>query len=232
MIDVILVSDAKTDRLRKITQQAIDTAKADEGVRCIVVESFKDKGHLGAYQDALTVWYPQINFNYNKALNEGARVAAIKNPGSYIAFCNNDIVFTPGWTDIVREMQENGFESASPWCEYAHPPIHGQRRSARIFRGRKTRVNLAGWCFIWSRKLYDNIGPLPTDYTFFCADNATEKLMERNKIAHYLSGNYVVNHLGSMTLKTLDKKEREVLTVDEVKKWNRNNNKNLFGWGV
>lgn len=222
MIDVILVSDAKNDKLKKITEQAIHTSRQ----RCVVIESNLDVN----YTDADTIHFKQGEFNYNKALNMGAEFLKTNGTSEYMAFCNNDLVFTPRWYDIAVEMQWNGFESASPWCEYTHPQYHP--KAATYIQGRRTRIHLAGWCFVWTRSLYDRIGPLPEDYSFFCADNATEKLMDKHKVAHMLSTKYVVNHLGSTTLRTTDLTERDKLTKEQVRKWNRDYKENKFGWGV
>lgn len=225
MIDVIIVSDAKTDRLRKITQQAVDTANLDNWVNCIVVEG---NHRAPYYKNAITIYLDQAEFNYNYALNAGAEHGG----GQYIAFCNNDVIFKPGWSGIVEEMLLEGYDSASPWCDYSHPPIHGARDKRRgIIRGRHVRTNFAGWCFIWKRELYSRIGPLPETYRFFCADNAVVKLMEKYAVAHFLSRLFVVNHLGSMTLKEIPKDERGPLTLDPVRDWNRDHNTNLFDWG-
>ena len=42
--------------------------------------------------------------------------------------------------------------------------------------------------------------------------------------------NSIVKHLGSKTLVTME--NREELTRDQVKKFNKKYNKNLFGWGT
>lgn len=241
-IGVIMVVQAKEKFKTKpihwdITQRAIDTAIKDKNVFVLVVHTgLLTSWDVQGYDNAYNFFNLQESFNYNKFLNRGAKqlinflTEDMAPFPDYLAFCNNDLVFHTGWSGIVEEMRRKGYRSASPWCPNTHPRYH-KDTNQKIIQGAWTRKNLAGWCFIWETALWKELGGLNEDYTFFCSDNATEKQLRENKVAHALFRDFEVTHLGSQTLKTASREFKEFHCNDQVRKWNRENNTNMFNLG-
>lgn len=230
MIDCIIISNSYDDKLTRITQQAIDTAIFNEQrvkVRAIVVESQPEVNH----KNCVTL-HPTIPFNYNAYLNLGAR----EGMNEYIAFCNNDLSFKRNWGSIlIDKMHEYDCESASPVCPVSHTEFGIRANTHQVLRGMEVRKNFAGWCFLWSRKLWERVGGLDERYTFWCSDNAACLQLKKAHQSHILCTDSVVEHLngGSKTLGPLkkhDPQKHTELTEKDVIKYNHDNNDNIFGW--
>lgn len=208
MLEAIIISFARDTKLRALTQQAIDSLLSSQrDVKCIatVIESNKD---CKPYNNANTI-YPTSPFGYNHYLNIGIR----QSKADYIALCNNDLLFTPGWADkLVNAMQFFKLDSASPLCPLFHGPksIHYFNAQDPIFQtnqmlqGYKIARHVAGWCIVAKRNTLDTIGGLDEDFKFWYADNSYAAQLFQHNLTHGLVCNSVVHHLdnGSTTLKT------------------------------
>jgi hypothetical protein len=222
MIDVCIISDGKTKALRDMTQKCIDGAKENESDTIFLSES----AWVSTYKNLDFLSLRDGDFNYNRELNHLAKGES--NP--YIAFCNNDLVFTKGWAkELIDCMQESGADSASPFCPVAHYAIHGEPKW-RYKQGYHTRKYLAGWCFVMKRDFWEK-NKLPEEYSFWCADNATELMLRQKKAKHILCSKSIVKHLGGKTTALLDEDTKNAYTVGNVKKWNRNTGENKFNYG-
>ena len=216
----MIVSNGKDARLREMTQKAVDTAQVDGKVKVYVMEQQAEV----QYTSSTTVNY-DFKYNYNKCLNEGARLGN----SEYIAFCNNDLIFTPGWTQITAHMKQQRSPSASPICpktaqEYAIKPNSGYRK------GHNVRRLFCGWCFVWERQLWERF-PHDEDFSFWTADNASAKTIAKRGIKHLLDTSVIVHHIQSATLLTLPQKEQQDMTFGQIKKYNKKYNENLFNMG-
>lgn len=205
MIDLVIVSDAKTEALRAMTQQTIDTALLDEvaDMTITVVEQQEVD-----YDNATTLHY-DFPFNYNKCLNYGAKQGS----NEYIAFCNNDLKFEKGWSSIIWTMKKHRLASASPICprtgaEYHLSPRSGVKLASLNVNRNEVRMLFAGWCFIWQRRVWDKVGHHDEGRKFWTADNASLMQLKRHNLRHGLDTNSIVHHLQSQTLDTLDEKTR------------------------
>lgn len=215
---VIIISDSKNNSLLATTQTAINTA-LDSGVetKIIVVEKQDIK-----HENTITIKQNEP-FNYNKCLNDGAELVG---DVDYICFANNDVIFSKDWgKKIIERMKHHKVRSASPHCPIAHHGGYRMGKDSEVI-GWKTRKHFAGWCFVWEKKLYEEI-KLPEDYEFYCADNATIKLLEKKEIKHLLTCMVSVTHLGSRTLRTVDFRKTERYTNGCINKWNTNNSEKI-----
>lgn len=220
MIDVVIISDAKDSELRSYTENAIRTARSNAlvPVEVYVVESSREE------YDCITL-HPEEKFNYNRFLNIGAAHGY----NEYIAFCNNDIIFQQGWTRITDTMRRKRVESASPYCSFTGKEYRIKANSGTI-HGYEVRRLFCGWCYVWTRSLWERIGK-PTTYDFWCSDNEVSDMLRRNHVRHLLDTSSHVDHLGSKTLNKQSRQRYDELTLAEVRKWNRNTGENKFGWG-
>lgn len=228
MLDVIILSHAKTGYHQMLTNSGIDTLLASEKAgmfNVIVIEGNKDV----TYDNVKTVHLDEP-FNYNKFMNYGAKMGQ----GKYIAFCNNDLEYKEGWaTKILESMEANNLDSASPFCEIVHRKMSRLSPTGVTRIGYGIRMEFAGWCFVMRRTAWELIGGLDEDFPFWCADNATvEQLMAAN-LKHGLVTGSFVNHIGGgeHTLKTLDPAEREQKTFVLIKKFNQKYDRNVWGLG-
>lgn len=224
-IDVVIVSDGSTKKhpqrkevdFSKVTQTAIDTAKQDEGVNVIVVEGNKNI----TYKNAETLHY-DFEFNYNRCLNYGAS----KGNAPYIAFCNNDLEFTKGWTEIIDHMIQHRSESASP-IDPRTANEYRIRQHKGIIRGTQVRRLFCGWCFIWTRNLWEKY-PHDERRKFWTADNASAVTLRKKGVRHFLDTDIEVRHIQSLTLQTLSKEKHDELTFEEVAYFNHDYNQKIF----
>lgn len=230
MIDVVIVSDAKGKELQQLTEQTIHTAQGDERHEVAVYVVEKQNVAYSAYKGATTLHY-SFDFNYNKCLNYGAAHGT----GEYIMFCNNDLIFEPGWTQLVDHMNKHRppLGSISPICPRTAAESHispnaGRKLASRSANHDETRVLFAGWCFMLRRSVWEQIGRLDERRKFWTADNATLLQLKKKGVLHALDTDCIVHHLQSQTLDTLDQATRDDYEWNEVKKYNRDYRKSVF----
>lgn len=219
MLDVVILSNAKTLELARITANCIDSLLASNiELNIFVLEQNQgidwSEGH-----DNIRNIYLDIPFNYNQFANIGAKHGKSK----WICIANNDLIFHPNWFD---EILKDDYPICSPRC----PDDKRQQDITKNEIGEQVGRHLSGWCFVIKRSLWEEIGGFDEDFSFWCADNSLmEQLLAINVLPKVYKDS-IVNHLGSKTLVTMD--NREELTRDQVKKFNKKYNQNLFGWGT
>lgn len=227
-IDVVIVSDAKNHFLQKLTEAAIETSVTNEKnvlVNVIVVEK-----QDAVYQGCKTVKQTG-EFCYNRFLSEGAKLGS----GEYICFANNDLIFGDNWaSEIISNMEKENVRSASPYCHLSNiKNKSGYNQKTGNHFGHEVRKEFAGFCFVWKRELFEEIG-LDERLAFWASDDATAEVLKMNNEKHILCTSSFVAHLsyGSNTLNILQSPERSAFMHDQVKKFNRLYSKNLYGIGI
>lgn len=216
MIDVIILSYAKTKEFEQLTRDCIKSlydSEPDETFNVIVVESMPGV----IYYNAQTI-HPNEQFNYNKFANIGVR----QGKAEWVCVCNNDLIFTKGW---ASELLRYGLDSMSPKC----PDNALQSDLNHIHLGFETSRHISGWCLFLKRKLWDFICGFDEDFEFWCADDSYREQLKYHNLNHYLIGTSLVKHLGSQTLRTMDQDVTERLTKDQARKFNKKYKRNLFG---
>lgn len=218
MCDVVILSNAKTEALKAMTQQTINTLRISERpgkFNIIVIEQT-----TATYPRTQTIHMPG-EFNYNKFANLGVR----KGCAPIICIANNDLVFTRGWFTEMCKVKAKVMSPKNP----------GDKRQGNISLsegGYEVGRHFSGWCFVMQRRIWEQIGGFDEDFPFWCADNATVEQLKAINISPVLIPNSVVKHLASETLKTLPKPEQNEITTAQVRKFNRKYNQNLFNLGV
>lgn len=226
MIDVCILSDAKTDYHKTITSNCIDTLLKSErdGMFNIYLNESNDSFRQYIGNNVYNINEP---FNYNRFMN----LLAKEGTSPYIAFCNNDLTFEPEWaTRILDAMNTLKLDSASPYCKITH---HMQRISPTglVRLGWNVRLEFTGWCFVIRREAWEKIGGLDEDFSFWCADNATVEQLKAAGMKHGLVTNSFVTHIGGQTLATVDNATKEQITFVQVKKFNNKYDQNVWGMG-
>jgi glycosyltransferase involved in cell wall biosynthesis len=214
-IDIIILSYARNEELKSITENGIRTLMLSENSACIkfniiVVESNKSLSPF-QYENSKTV-YPWQSFGYHKYMNIGIKMTKSK----YVCICNNDLVFHPGWaTEILKAFNEDkDLWSACPACTIHHPE-HGIALNSGLHYGYEVRKELVGWCIFFKREMLKTTGKLDPAFKFWFADNDYGNTLEKYKLKHALVTSSHVDHLESRTLKTKELIEQQRLTAGE-----------------
>lgn len=218
VVDVVIISDGKTNAIQLITQNAINTCIVGAQplkVNVIVVESQKGV----TYKNAKTI-YPDQEFNYNRFGNIGIR----EGNAHYVMHANNDLVFKNGWLKAL-------ISSNHPIVSPKNPRDPRQHDIKENTIGTKTGRHLSGWCFMMERSLWNKIGGFDEDVNFYCSDDVVIEQVKFFGIEPMLVVDSIVHHLGSTTLKTVSKEDKKILTDDQVRIFNRKYDDNKFNLG-
>jgi len=212
-VDVVILSDAKTDELRLVTQQGVNScAGSDKSIdfNIIVIEQVE-----GVTYDNCQVHYSNDPFNYNKFLNKGISLGS----GKFVALCNNDLVFNENWCSIIIEgMNKYNLLSACPVCPHVQPHrLVGLKEE--VYFGYRNSYEVSGWCIMINRNILKIIGKLNEDFPFWFADNAYSEQLKSHNIPHGLISKSVVEHLGSRTLNKLEQGKKDGFTTDQIKRF-------------
>jgi GT2 family glycosyltransferase len=215
MIDIVILSNAKDESLKSITNDCLNSIhKNTKKCNIIVVEQNK----YIHWNKANLVMNVNEKFNYNRFANLGAKEGF----NEWICIANNDLIFTPNWLDELLKIDN---PVLSPHC----PDDKRQQNINGFEKGVQVGRHLSGWCFVVKRKVWEKIGGFDEDFSFWCADNSFVEQLIKIGIEPVVVEKSIVYHLGSKTLKTVN--NRDELTKQQVIKFNRKYDKNLFGYG-
>ena len=209
--DLIIVAKSSTKELIQVTQNCINSARADNAdLNVIIVET---SGCVVKYDHVNQVIKYEDEFNYNRALNLGLKYAI----GDIHILANNDIIFLPGWSKIGECMINNEFDSASALSN-DHRQKH-LKRGDWIYEGYEVGKYLTGWCIFVTKKCIETIGGLDETFDFWYSDNIYADQIIKAKIRHGLFCNVQVNHIVSATLRTVPAKLRKKYSYDNTAKY-------------
>jgi GT2 family glycosyltransferase len=211
-IDVIILSYGKTEEHVKMTSDGVESLLASEDpaqvrFHVLVIESNQSL-HPYQYSNTTTI-YPSTPFGFNKYLNIG--VQATHNP--FICLCNNDLLYDKGWASAILQAM-----NAHPDMDSANPFTNGFEYDGRIingenvmFRDKNLDLNgiLTGWCIFVRRSIFDKIGPLDEQFTFWYADNDYDLTLQKHKVRHALVKQSVITHLACVSHDLLGAKKNE-----------------------
>lgn len=186
LVDVIILSKVAKYRDTVMTQKAIDSCI--QGSNGLPVNIIVMEGGIGQYRNATTI-PKRGKFNYNQYANEGAALGS----ADWIMIANNDLTFTDGW---LHNLIAAGHPIVSP-----HEP--NDARQADITEnteGDVTGKHLSGWCFMITRKLWQEIGGFDTDVDFWCSDDVVIEQVKAAGVLPMIVKESVVIHAGSQTL--------------------------------
>lgn len=200
--DLIIVSRSASPYLIQMTQECIDSAKAD---RVILVETGNRVDYSGV---DIIVPYPG-QFNYNYALNKGLSYA----DGDVHILANNDLVFH-NWRTIGDDMINNGFGSGSAWYKGSRFP-----QGDFIYEGYEIATHVTGWCLFITNEALKKIGKLNEGVEFWYSDNLYAEQLKEAGIRHGLFCNSRVDHIANQTLNTMPIKVKRQYSVGQLSKY-------------
>jgi len=205
MIDVIIISEAITPALHRMTQQAIDSAHqcTQAPVSVIVVERTQ---HL--YRNAV-ILHDEQPFNYNRLVNLAIRNASTSHD---IVVANNDVEFLKGSIPIMAQSRPLVVSPVDPSGPVSVDGIEFGTQVARHFMG---------WCFLIRRKIWDYLGGFNEIYPFWCADNVVVDQLKSIGVTPAICGDAKVYHHVSATLNLRSFEEQNELTQVALKRYNQ-----------
>ena len=214
VLDLIILSKAKSYRDSIMTQKAIDTAL--DGANGLPINVIVIEGGVGQYHDAKTV-YTRDKFNYNKFANDGAAMGTAE----WIMIANNDLEFTNGWL-------HNLLAADNPVVSPHEPTDVRQKGILDNQLGFECGRHFSGWCFMIERKLWLEIGGFDTDVDFWCSDDVVIEQVKAAGVTPMLVKESIVRHAGSITLKSQPEETQNDLKWRNVFIYNTKYTKNKF----
>lgn len=212
-VDLIILSNAINYKYQRMTQKCVDSVN-DDRCEIIVMEQNLDVTYKNCY-----TYYINEKFNYNRFANHGAKLGR----NEWIMIANNDLIFYRNWLDPLLNADHLVL---SPKCP-------NDKRQKKYHKGNHIGWNvgehLSGWCFMIRRDLWELIGGFDEDFPFWCADNSFMEQLKIFEIPAMLVTESKVQHLGTQTL--VKQTNIDELTKQQVIKFNKKYNKNLFGYG-
>jgi GT2 family glycosyltransferase len=226
-IDIIILSYAKNNYLRGLTEQTISTLINSEKrgnilFNILIIESNKSLKPFN-YTNTTTI-YPRGKFGFNKYINIG-----LKNSGNdFVCLCNNDLIFHDGWANnILFEFnRDRDLYSASSFCQFSQG-VDGIRPNSGLHYGYRIRKEISGWCIMTRRQTFQIIGKPDYNFKFWYSDNDYANLLKKHNLKHALVTSSFVDHIESQTLLAEKESHRKKLTDNEFLyydyKWNHKN---------
>lgn len=219
LVDIIILSYAKTEALQRLTEQTITTCIAGACGLPINIIVLEQQPNI-TYANTTTIYRPQP-FNYNGFANYGAS----QGTAQWILVANNDLIFHKDWLHNLLEVK---YPIVSPKC----PNDPRQKHIVENTKGYECGRHFSGWAFMIKRSLFNLIGKFEESVNYWCSDNVVLDQLEKVGIPPMLVPSSIVQHLQSQTLATTTAEEREHLTKEQVKLYNKLYNKDLFHWGT
>jgi GT2 family glycosyltransferase len=204
LIDIIIISNAKNQNLRILTENTIKSLLESESsnkfiFNIIVIESSTSADDY-AYPNTKTI-KPNEKFGYHKYLNIGAKLGN----SPYIGFANNDLIFHPGWlSSILEEMKKDiSLESVGTWCPKFHP-INNVKKEPIVQPGYTNGIHMTGWFIFMKRSLYNKLEGFDENFIFWYCDDDYRRTLESEGIRHALITSAEITHITSQSISDED----------------------------
>lgn len=186
IVDVIILSNAKTNDYRAMTQNTIDSCIA--GANALPVNIIVMEQQNVQYRGAQTVYAPE-SFNYNAFANRAARLGNAE----WIMVANNDLIFEDGWL-------HNLLAANHPVVSPHNPGDYRQGELTENTTGTENGRHFSGWCFMLRRELWNKIGGFDESIKFWCSDDVTVEQVVAAGVEPMIVPSAIVKHLKSKTL--------------------------------
>jgi GT2 family glycosyltransferase len=226
-IDIIILSYAKTEALKQITLDCVDSLFRSENTKNIFFDTLVIESNRAMkpyqYPGTKTI-YPDVAFGYNRYLNIG--IKATNNP--FVCLCNNDLVFHQDWaTELLKAFRQYPvLSSANPYSQNFDYDIRIKEGANVIRRDKTMDMNgvLTGWCIFAKRSIFKKIGLFDEQFTFWYADNDYDQTLRKHGLKHALVKSSLVTHLFCQSHDLLLDKLEELTTGQRAifdKKWHQ-----------
>lgn len=163
----------------------------------LLIESNREARYT--YDKRVKVMMPDEKFGFHRFFNIGLDNTS----GEFVAFCNNDIVFTPGWWSAIMKVKEQHpkFMCFSP-VDSSYPRMAEEiAKSKDYIIGWENKRHFAAWCFLWERKVFKTIGRFDETFDFYSADDDELQTLHYYAIPNVLVTGSEVKHLSQVVTK-------------------------------
>lgn len=225
-LSVIILSYAIDEEVYQMNVRAIESLFASEQwsegePEVLLMESNRETKYT--YDKRVKVMMPEEKFGFHRFFNIGLDNTS----GEFVAFCNNDIVFMPGWWSAVMRVKEQHpkFMCFSP-VDSSYPMMVEEIAKGKDYTiGWENKRHFAAWCFVWERKVFDTIGRFDEAFDFYSADDDELQTLRYYAIPNVLVTGSEVKHLSRAVTKkvginnyAVTDKEKYPLSEYEIKR--------------
>ena len=223
-VDVIILSNTKDLSLYGLTQRTINTLRLSEqdyNFDIKVVETNAELLKDGFVYQGCNVVVPNVEFNYNKFLNDGLKHCS----NDWIAVCNNDLIFTQHWfSNLMKFHQQHpDVKSLAPYEPNWHIK-RGMSADAEVYYGYRTSFEITGWCLIVHRDVITTCDLFDENFAFWYQDNDYAETIKHHQFKHALVCNSRVYHMVSGSHHLLEDNKHRMTNGQRdvfVNKWNK-----------
>lgn len=221
-LSVIILSYALDDEVYQMNRHTLESLLAseqwsDDSLDIVLMESNKQNPYLyddifvgHEHQTRFRVEIPQEKFNFHHFLNMGIAMTV----GDFVAMCNNDIEFRPGWYSAIMEVKRNNpkFMCFSP-LDRSYPLMSEMvlPNTKPYYIGWENKKHYAAWCMVWERKVFKTIGMLDETFDFYSADDDELMTLRYWAIPNVVVTASEVKHLSQVVTKKMDEKHSPVI---------------------
>ena len=219
-LSIIILSYALDDEVYQMNVQTIESLFASEQwsegePEVLLMESNREVKY--AYDERVRVMMPEETFGFHRFFNIGLDNTS----GEFVAFCNNDIVFMPGWWSAIMRVKEQypKFMCFSP-VDSSYPMMAEEIAKGKDYTiGWENKRHFAAWCFVWERKVFDTIGRFDERYDFYSADGDELLTLRKYAIPNVLVTGSEVKHLSQVVTKKMDSIKSSVIPLEVREKY-------------
>ena len=198
-LSIIILSYALDEEIYQMNVRAIGSLYASEQwsegePEVLLMESNREAKYT--YDKRVKVMMPEEKFGFHRFFNIGLDNTS----GEFVAFCNNDIVFMPGWWSAILRIKEQHpkFMCFSP-VDSCYPMMAEEIANGKDYTiGWENKRHFAAWCFVWERKVFDTIGRFDETFDFYSADDDELQTLRYYAIPNVLVTGSEVKHLSQV----------------------------------
>ncbi len=205
-LDVLILSNTINDIIYEMNVSCIDSLFESESfdkydISVLLIESNKESSYV--YRTGVQLIVPDGEFNYNKYINIGLSYSN----SDFVALCNNDIIFYKNWfSEIVKfHNQNNDVLSFSPFDRTNKYTPSDEYKFPFSYFGFGVRKEVAGWCIVVKRKIFNIIGSFDEMFDFYYVDDDYAMTLRKYALKHVLLTNSEVKHLGGKVSQAIKK---------------------------
>lgn len=203
-LSVIILSYAIDEEVYRMNCRAIESLYASENwvdgePEVLLIESNREARYT--YDSRVRILVPEEKFGFHRFFNIGLEQTS----GDFVAFCNNDIVFQPGWWSAIMKIQKAypRFMCFSP-VDSNYPMMAEEIATGKEYTiGWENKRHFAAWCFVWERKVFKTIGLFDETFDFYSADDDELQTLRYYAIPNVLVTGSEVKHLNQMVTKKI-----------------------------
>lgn len=209
--DIVIVTKTATPQLRLMTEECLLSLARSEPAGRYRPWLVETEPNAVDYPTCWMVRPEPEPLNYNRYLNVGASHGV----GEIIVFCNNDLIFHPGWLTALCQAFAAHPELATMGTK--SPGYRPQEEfQGGLHLGWRTCFEFSGWCFAMRRSVWQALDGLSEQFQFWGSDCMTVIQLQRARQQHALNADSHVTHLYSQSHQILPPEELYRVTEGEI----------------